>query len=220
MSETRDIRRIALLMAIAECFGGLHMMLPRATSKLHGRVGDKIALTLDDRYYTYSCHKTNSVRGATSVLPPANEDLLRRRWVWQALSDLFLDDEITDDTLRYAARISAECDYSDEELDAIFRNEVAPALAFNYFDVAGVWGYFDSAWLQERILTNRGFGYWFDRLIVAPIPLWLLRNYWTQFKGMLKEERARVRDSRERVDGQWTPCCHEDAPVFRWENAK
>lgn len=154
------------------------------------------------------------------MLATANEDLLRRRWVWQALSDLFLDDEITEDKLRYAARISAECDYSDEELDAIYRKEVAPALAFNYFLVAGVWGYFDSVWLKERILRNRRPGYWFDRLILAPAALWTLRNDWRRLKDMLREERVRILDIRGRLEGQWKPCCIEEAPTYRWQGAE
>src|SRR5262245_4760077 len=63
-----------------------------------------------------------------SMLPPAKDDLLRRRWIRQALSDLFLDEEITEDTLYHIARITAECEYTDEELEAIYRHEVAPAV--------------------------------------------------------------------------------------------
>jgi hypothetical protein len=155
-----------------------------------------------------------------SVLPSASDDLLRRRWVWQALSDLFLDDEITADTLRYAARICAECSYSDEELDAIYRNEVAPALAFNYFLVAGVGGYFDSVWLQERILRDRTLGYWFDRLVLAPVALRTLRSDWIQLKSMLEEERVRTRENVERADGLWKPCCMQEAPIYRWQDAE
>ena len=65
------------------------------------------------------------------MLPPAKEDLLRRRWIWQALSDLFLDDEITEDRLRYIARTCAECGFTENELGFIYRREVAPAVAFN-----------------------------------------------------------------------------------------
>lgn len=154
------------------------------------------------------------------MLPAAYEDLKRRRWVWQALSDLFLDDEITDDVLRYAARIASECEYSDEELDTIYRREVAPALAFNYFQVAGVWGFFDSVWLQERILRNRGIGYWFDRLILAPIALRTLSNDWKRLKGMLREERVRILDIRGRLDDLWQPCCIEEAPTYHWQSAE
>jgi hypothetical protein len=154
------------------------------------------------------------------MLPPAKEDRLRRRWVWQALSDLFLDDEVTEDTLRYIARIAAECGYSDEELDAIYRREVAPAVAFNLFDVAGTWGYFDTVWLEELILRPHGLWYWFERLIIAPFPVWLQRHERRQLREMLGEERQRVREEQEKPGSQWKPCCAEEAPCYRWASAE
>ncbi len=148
------------------------------------------------------------------MLPPAREDLRRRRWIWQALSDLFLDEETTEFELRHIARVAAECDYSDEDLDTIYRHEVAPAVAFNFYDVAGVCGFFDSEWLEERILQGGPFGHWFDRLIVAPLPVRLVRNHWSRIQTLLVEERERVRALRLELGSEWKPCCAEDAPRF------
>jgi hypothetical protein len=120
---------------------------------------------------------------------------MRRRWVWQEISDLFLDEEITDRTLRAIARTSAECGYSERELDAIYRYEVAPAVAFNVFDTLGTWGYFDTLWLEDRILHCSRLGYLFNRFIIAPLPVSWLRSEWNRVIGMLAEERERV--SRE-----------------------
>lgn len=73
-----------------------------------------------------------------------------RHPVWLALSDLFLD---TDSRLSfpYIARALAESPFSDDELEAIFQNEVAPAVEFNLFDIAGEWAGFDEAWLIAEI---------------------------------------------------------------------
>lgn len=70
----------------------------------------------------------------------------------------------------HIAYVAAHCGYTDEELGYIYAAEVAPAVAFNAFDVAGVWGYFDTEWLEARILRRNRFWYWVDRLIVAPFP--------------------------------------------------
>lgn len=86
----------------------------------------------------------------SSVLPSIPDDLPRRRPVWLALSDLFLD---TDVTLLQAAnaRLLAASPYSLEELDTILREEVYPACAFNLREVAGEWAGFDADWLERRI---------------------------------------------------------------------
>jgi hypothetical protein len=154
------------------------------------------------------------------MLPPAKEDLLRRRWMWMALSDLFLDEEVTKDTLCEIARIAAECGYTEQELDAIYRCEVAPAVAFNAFDMAGTWGYFDTVWLEKRILRPHGLGYWFDRLIIAPLPVWCLRHDWRQVKALLREQRDLVREEQEKQGGEWKPCCAQEAPCLRWQSSE
>jgi len=76
-----------------------------------------------------------------------------RHSVWLALSDLFLD---TDSRLSfpYIARTLAAAPFSDDELETIFQNEVAPAVEFNLFDIAGEWAGFDEAWLIAEIIRR------------------------------------------------------------------
>ena len=90
----------------------------------------------------------------SSVLPPAHDDLPRRRPVWLALSDLFLDTDVS--LFQEAnARLLAASPYSLEELDTILREEVYPACSFNPWSVAGEWAGewagFDPDWLEGRI---------------------------------------------------------------------
>ncbi|MBU2863346.1 hypothetical protein KO489_05780 [Reinekea forsetii] len=79
-------------------------------------------------------------------------DLNKRKPVWVALSDLFLDTDVT----RYyenIVRVCVESGYSPEEIRLIFIDEVAPAVSKNLFCVAGVWSGFDEDWLIEEIIS-------------------------------------------------------------------
>lgn len=153
------------------------------------------------------------------MLPHPKEDLARRRWVWQAVSDLFLDEEVSEDKLRYIAQVTAECGYTSDELDAIYRREVATAVAFNIFLVAGTWGYWDSEWLEKKILRPPGLCYWFDRVLIAPLPLWLLRHEWARVRALLPKEHERVRKEQEKLGEQWKPICSESPLCLRWESS-
>src|SRR5262249_31407867 len=124
------------------------------------------------------------------------------------------DEEVTESTLRQIARVTAECGYSDADLEIVFRREVAPAVAFNVYDMAGTWGYFDTEWLQKRILRRHGLDYWFYRLIFAPWPGWDLRNQWRRVKALLSQERERVQ--QQLAGGEWQRCCAREAPCLRW----
>jgi hypothetical protein len=69
-----------------------------------------------------------------------------------ALSDLWLDTELTDEALSHIANVMDESGYSLKELRKIYINEVAPVVYTNLLSVAGVWTGFDEKWLQEEII--------------------------------------------------------------------
>ncbi|MEZ5399845.1 MAG: hypothetical protein R2729_09245 [Bryobacteraceae bacterium] len=77
-------------------------------------------------------------------------ELERRRPVWIALAELFLD---TDVRLWYVGivRVLAESPYTVEELGRILRDEVTPALQSNLMQVAGEWAGFDDEWVVAEI---------------------------------------------------------------------
>ncbi|UGQ48711.1 DUF7079 family protein [Massilia endophytica] len=83
----------------------------------------------------------------------AEDDVENRRPVWEALSDMFLD---TDVSLFREARVEklAASPYSIGELESILVNEVYPVCAGNLLSIAGEWAGFDEGWLQERILRR------------------------------------------------------------------
>lgn len=86
-------------------------------------------------------------------LKPISEDVVNRRPVWQALSDLFLD---TDPSLslEWRARELAKSPYSIEELEEILIREVYPACRGNLLCIAGEWAGFDMDWLEGRIQSR------------------------------------------------------------------
>ncbi|SMB82843.1 DUF7079 family protein [Deinococcus hopiensis] len=74
----------------------------------------------------------------------------RRQPVWTALSELFLDTELTEADLRRIARVLDASGYPDTTLRKILHRELAPFLLGNLFTVAGVWNGFDEAWVCEQ----------------------------------------------------------------------
>lgn len=86
-------------------------------------------------------------------LAPAIDDLAAREPVWLALSQLFLDTDITL-SRRWRAQALASSGYSVAQLERILVEEVAPACRINLLCVAGVWDGFDPMWLRERILQR------------------------------------------------------------------
>lgn len=80
-----------------------------------------------------------------------HEELERRRPVWDAMSDLFLDTE-TRWSVPHVARRCAESGYDDETLEHIFWGEVFPEAIPNLLDIAGEWGMLQ---LPEAALIKR-----------------------------------------------------------------
>lgn len=101
-------------------------------------------------------------RRMNADLRPAPEDLERRRVAWEALSTLFLDEDIADSRHWRAAQL-APLPYTMDELTSILADEVKPACGGNLWSVAGVWGGFDTGWLEREIrrrLQSRWRGVW------------------------------------------------------------
>lgn len=79
-------------------------------------------------------------------------NLARRRPMWEALVDLFLDTELQDNDYRWIARRVLESGYGPAEVRAILWREVFPPIECNLRHPAGVWTGFSADWLQELIL--------------------------------------------------------------------
>ena len=96
-----------------------------------------------------------------------------RRPVWIALSELWLDTELSAADLDRIAGVLRASPYSLEEIDAIHWEEVAPVVWVNALSVAGVWDAFDADWLAERCAraADRR-GRWKERLVSRALRAW------------------------------------------------
>ena len=114
-------------------------------------------------------------------------DLDRRRPVWEALSDLYLDTELDESGLEFIARRIGPAGYSPAELEYILRREVGRAVGDNLnllMSVAGEWAGFDPEWIEQEILKNeRGWRRWFPRYTA-----WgMIRADWKRVLEILNE---------------------------------
>jgi hypothetical protein len=109
-------------------------------------------------------------------MPAASDDLDTRIPVWTALSDLYLD---TDVTLSHdhIVRMLAASPYSLDELHEMLMYDVHPALYPNLLSMAGEWAGFDEAWLVERILAVRAQPRWRRRFTQ-----WFVRDIGVQWR--------------------------------------
>ncbi|GMN01362.1 hypothetical protein MTsPCn3_00920 [Erythrobacter sp. MTPC3] len=71
------------------------------------------------------------------------------------LSDLFLDTEPTPQLYQHIARTARAGSFSNAEVEAIFREDVAPAFYRNLLDVAGEWVGWPEDVVREWILRYR-----------------------------------------------------------------
>jgi hypothetical protein len=126
-------------------------------------------------------------------LKPAAQDLIQRRPVWLALSDLFLDTDVSL-SREWRIRTLADSTYTIDEIEAILIDEVYPVCYVNMLSVAGEWAGFNEKWLEERILqqTNSRFFKWrrmFD--FARNTKLKLISDEWPATKqGVIDARRA------------------------------
>jgi len=111
-------------------------------------------------------------------------DLARKRRVWQAMSELFLDTELDDAQCRSIAARLAVSGYGVDELRAIMEEDVAPALASNLVDIAGEWAGWSEAEVAEAVARSKIGLRWPKRLRVR----WVRARYtddWNRVLGCL-----------------------------------
>src|ERR1041385_7242509 len=117
------------------------------------------------------------------MLPP-NQDLERRRPVWEALSSFFLDTELDNDWHRDIAEAIIYSKYTPSEIHEILWNELYPVLYCNLCNPVGEWAEFDQDWLEEQILS----GARPRRRILWPFnPKKMVRQEWKELLPFLPE---------------------------------
>ncbi|MBI5863626.1 MAG: hypothetical protein HZB38_03780 [Planctomycetes bacterium] len=124
----------------------------------------------------------------TDMLVVPHDELPRRRPVWEARSDFFLDTELEDEALGKIAAFLRTSGYSAAQLEKILKAEVAPLLYGNlclWVTVAGVWNGFDVDWIEQRILAgkHRWYQRWYgfaNRCCCDGILRYVKKRYWSR----------------------------------------
>lgn len=78
-------------------------------------------------------------------------DINKRKPVWYALSNLFLDTELDEKDYQMIVRELLLSEYSVEKIEEILFDEVYPVCIVNLTNAAGIWDQFDEEWLTEKI---------------------------------------------------------------------
>ena len=83
-----------------------------------------------------------------------DQDIDRRRPVWEALSTLFLDTALDDGERRHIAQAIVDSGYSRSQIETILWEEVYPVVQSNLRDPGGEWKGFNLDWMQQQILSG------------------------------------------------------------------
>ena len=123
-------------------------------------------------------------------------EIERRAPVWHLLSELFLDNELTDDRARQIAAEIAINGFSSAQTEAILRDEVAPVFWGNLLATAGEW----QPWSQQQVV----------QMIVGRLRA--RTRWWHQF-GVVSKLTAAAKMSGVRADWQRVKSYLEDPSV-------
>ncbi|MFT3924493.1 MAG: hypothetical protein QM778_18285 [Myxococcales bacterium] len=93
-------------------------------------------------------------RRRSECLPDAASDLDRRRPVWSALSELYLDTELDGADHARIALVLQRSGYSLDQAEEILYRELHPVLIGNLLSGLGEWAGFDERWVEQRVLAR------------------------------------------------------------------
>ena len=123
----------------------------------------------------------------------SNEEIKMREPIWLALSELWLDTELTEGDLNHIASVMAESKYSLGELRDIYLYEVAPVVYLNQMSVAGAWAGFDQRWLFGKIeeeVRRSGPARRFCHRIKKPLMTYATEEHWQALVEKVSKQRA------------------------------
>ncbi len=139
----------------------------------------------------------------------SSTEIEKRKPVWSALSELWLDTELDEPSLRHIARVMYDSGYSLGELRYIHLDEVAHVVCFNLKTPAGEWVNFDDDWLIEQIMASskpKG------RILNILTRVWRMRLlYITEDKWLtVKKYYLELRDAESHEMHNNEPCDYQD----------
>lgn len=113
-------------------------------------------------------------------------DLERRRPVWNAMSELYLDTKLELDDLKRIANVLRSSRYCEAELELIMFGEVFPVLIPNLWSMAGEWSGFDLESFHGAILDRQSRRLKFPTAMIPGRSL--VRDDWRIIKELLLEK--------------------------------
>lgn len=127
----------------------------------------------------------------TSLIPPLNIE--KRKPVWVALSEFYLDTELQNSDFRDIAFTILKSPYTFHEVKSINKYEVFPVLQSNLLSAAGLWIGFEENWLIDKITSRLN-----TKTLLQQIGLelryamwkWMCRDYWKKLKKMVNDIEA------------------------------
>ena len=141
--------------------------------------GDQLVLMRDG----YTMKRSRPIVEMISPL-----EISRKKPVWHALSEFYLDTELGESDVQRIAVILKESDYSIEELKRINYEEVAPVVSPNLMSTAGAWSGFDKVWLENEIvkrINSKKTKSIFNKIYKRYID-WTTNRYWKPIEEIMK----------------------------------
>ena len=129
----------------------------------------------------------------------SDDEITKRSPVWIVLSDLFIGKELQGYTLRYIIEVLKESQYSIDELEFIFLNEVSPVFRFNIYSIPEMEGWNNQAIVSEVIsyLKKDGIFHrifkkeWFNRKLLPNVSKkrWnIIKKYFDNMDSLEKDK--------------------------------
>jgi hypothetical protein len=121
---------------------------------------------------------------AIMTITLTQDEVRRRAPVWVALSDLFLDTDVSLFNERNA-RILRESKFHPLEVERILREEVGSVFYDNLLDIAGEWSGWPSEFVEKEVrdfLANPSMARAAQTLLSAAVVGSVLKNDWQNLK--------------------------------------
>jgi hypothetical protein len=121
--------------------------------------------------------------------------LYRRKPLWTAIADLWLDTEIAPYHIQRIADTAIASDYSLVELNEIYLYEVAPVVYLNLLVPAGAWQGFDEEWLHAKArkrAENRSLWlrFWIWTGVVRKLMTYATDEHWNEIIALVQAQAS------------------------------
>ena len=129
----------------------------------------------------------------------SDKEIVKRSPVWIALSDLFIGRVLQGSDFNYIIKILKESQYSIDELEFIFLNEVSPVFRFNIYSIPEMEGWNNEAivsevtsYLKKEGIFDRIFKKeWFNKILLPNVSKkrWnIIKKYFNSVDSLAQDQ--------------------------------